>query len=212
MIAGLLSLTRIDIKNLKITDAYSLHRVVYSLFDDVRTEAEKSASIPSGILYVDKGASKNDNFNSRKILLLSNRKPNTPDFGELLFRKVPENFLEHDRYRFEVVINPTKRDKITAKIVSIKGRDNIALWFIEKSEKNWGFIVKSESLQIIHCGVRAFDKKGNSVTQGSATLQGEFVVTQREKFKASFKQGIGRGRAFGFGLLQIVPITDPFGF
>ncbi|MCD8476336.1 MAG: type I-E CRISPR-associated protein Cas6/Cse3/CasE [Shewanella fodinae] len=32
-----------------------------------------------------------------------------------------------------------------------------------------------------------------------------------EQFKQSFKNGIGKGRAFGCGLLQIVPMLDnPF--
>jgi CRISPR system Cascade subunit CasE len=55
-----------------------------------------------------------------------------------------------------------------------------------------------------------FNKKGNQVTLGSATLQGGLTVIDREKFKHSFCQGIGRGRAFGFGLLQIVPNSNPF--
>ena len=37
---SVLRLDRAAVKALKVTDLYSLHRVVYSLFDDVRTEAE----------------------------------------------------------------------------------------------------------------------------------------------------------------------------
>ena len=43
MIASALHLSRSDVKALKITDAYSLHRVVYDLFDDIRTETEKKS-------------------------------------------------------------------------------------------------------------------------------------------------------------------------
>ena len=66
MIASVLHLSRADVKALKITDAYSLHIAVYSLFDDIRTENEKQKSVPSGILYADKGG----DFHGRKILLL----------------------------------------------------------------------------------------------------------------------------------------------
>jgi len=39
-------------------------------------------------------------------------------------------------------------------------------------------------------------------------LKGELYVIDSEQFKQSFRQGIGRGRAFGFGLLQIVPLAS----
>ena len=208
MIASVLRLSRSDIKNLKITDAYSLHRVVYSLFEDGRTGAEKKASVPSGILYADKGG----DFNNRNILLLSNRKPNIPEFGEVESREIPESFLQHEIYRFEVILNPTKRDKNTRKTVPIKGREQILKWFVAKAPASWGFSVKAESLQINNLSVKTFEKKGHIVTQGSAALQGELTVVDREKFRISFQQGIGRGRAFGFGLLQIVPIANPFHF
>jgi CRISPR system Cascade subunit CasE len=43
MFASVLHLSRADVKSLKITDAYSLHRVVYDLFDDICSESEKQA-------------------------------------------------------------------------------------------------------------------------------------------------------------------------
>lgn len=204
MIASILSLTRADINALRMTDAYSLHRVVYDLFEDIRSEAQKQASIPSGILYADKGG----DFNSKKIIILSNRPVKNITHGQIQSKIIPDSFLLHDRYRFEVTLNPTKRDKHTGKIVAIRGRETIAKWFVDKAEKSWGFIVKPENLQVGNVTVKNFEKKGQHVTQGSATLIGEFLVSDREKFINSFQEGIGRGRAFGFGLLQIVPLQN----
>ena len=45
MIASVLHLDRRDIKALRITDPYSLHRVVYSLYDDVRSAEEKGGRV-----------------------------------------------------------------------------------------------------------------------------------------------------------------------
>jgi CRISPR system Cascade subunit CasE len=56
--------------------------------------------------------------------------------------------------------------------------------------------------------VQTYKKDCQLVTHGSATLKGELYVTDSEQFKQSFRQGIGRGRAFGFGLLQIVPLAS----
>lgn len=205
MYAGVLRLSRSDVKALKITDSYSLHRVVYDLFDDVRSEQQKQASIPSGILYADKGG----DFNSRLILMLANRPPNPgPKFGEVESKAISERFLQHSRYAFEVTVNPGKRDKQTGKIVAVRSRAAITGWFIERAGKSWGFNVNPNNLQIEKMAVQTFKKDGQTVTHGSATLKGELHVADREQFIQSFRQGIGRGRAFGFGLLQIVPLVS----
>ncbi len=212
MIASALHLSRSDVKALKITDAYSLHRVVYDLFDDIRSDEDKQKSIPSGILYADKGG----DFNGRKILILSNRQPTIPDHGELLIKKIADSFLDYQQYRFEVVVNPTKRDKlernetgkkVSGKIIALRKREEIADWFINKAPQ-WGFEVSPEHLEIGTVSVKQFEKKkeGPTITQGQATVQGRLMVIDKTKFVQSFQQGIGRGRAFGCGLLQIVPL------
>ena len=207
MIAGVLRLSRADIKALKITDEYSLHRVVYDLFEDVRSEEEKRASKASGILYADKGG----DFSHRQILFLANRMPQQPQHGELgKLIPIPDDFLQHERYRFEVTVNPTKREKASKRLVPIRGREAVAEWFMAKAPDAWGFSVDSSSLQVLKLTVREFDKQGHAVTQGQASLQGVLTVTDRSRFITSFQQGIGRGRAFGGGLLQIVPMMNPF--
>lgn len=207
MIASKLRLSRADSKALKISDAYSLHRVVYDLFDDVRSDSEKAAGVSSGILFVDKGG----DFQAREILLLSDRAPNQPTHGELASREIPSSFLEADAYRFEIVMNPVKRENQSRKLVAIKGREAVQQWFVAKAPR-WGFSVHPSSLQINQMSVQVFEKKGQTVTLGSVTLQGELSVSDRTQFIKSFEQGIGRGHAFGFGLLQISPISNPFSF
>ncbi len=207
MIASVLRLSRADCKALRITDPYSIHRVVYDLFEDIRSEEDKQAGKPSGILYADKGG----DFQLRQILVLSDREPRTPAHGELQSKTIPPDFLQHDCYGFEVIVNPTRRDNASRKLIPVRGRDEVADWFMERSEKSWGFRADPEKLQVQHLGVQRFEKSGQTLTHGSATLKGVLAVTHRERFERSFRQGIGRGRAFGFGLLQIVPLANPFG-
>jgi CRISPR system Cascade subunit CasE len=202
--ASVLRLTRADIKTLNIKDAYALHKVVYGLFDDIRSEAEKQTSTSSGIVYADKGG----DFNTRQILMLSDRKPHqTPQFGEVQSRPIHSGFLTHERYAFEVTLNPGKRDIHTGKVVPIRGREAIEQWFKVRAPESWGFSVNPENLQTGQISVQTFEKAGKTITHGSATLKGELTVIDRERFTSSFIQGIGRGRAFGFGLLQIVPLS-----
>ncbi|MBN6741229.1 type I-E CRISPR-associated protein Cas6/Cse3/CasE [Acidithiobacillus sp. MC6.1] len=202
--ASVLRLSRTDIKTLNVKDAYALHKVVYGLFDDIRTDAQKQASVSSGIVYADKGG----DFNVRRILMLSDRRPHqTPQFGIVETKPIHAGFLAHERYAFDITINPSKRDKHTGKVVPIKGRDDIASWFKARALASWGFSVNPDNLQIGQISVQAFgEKAGQTVTHGSATLKGELAVIDRVRFIQSFIQGIGRGRAFGFGLMQIVPV------
>ncbi len=201
MIAGVLCLGWKDIKAAKITDAYSIHRLVYDLFEDVRTEKDKKSHIPSGILYVDKGG----DIVSRKILFLSDRMPRKVNFGYIETKIIPPDFLNYDVYRFEVVINPTKRDRQTKKLIPIKTREEIASWFSQKSETSWGFVTDTKGLDVRFIRVLNFCKKEEHVTLGQACITGFLHVKNREQFIKSFNQGIGRGRSFGCGLLQIVP-------
>ncbi|MBI9083342.1 MAG: type I-E CRISPR-associated protein Cas6/Cse3/CasE [Desulfobacterales bacterium] len=211
MIASVLHLDRKAVKALRITDPYSLHRVVYSLYDDVRDPEQKSASRASGILFADQGG----DFSGRRILMLADRNPADcvdGQYGRVQSKAIPDGFLDHHRYRFKVIVNPTRRDSTSRKLVPIKGREAIAQWFVERARQSWGFSVSPEHLQVDKIDVLQFsDKRDNPVTICQAHVQGQLSKTDHEQFCNSFNQGIGRARAFGCGLLQIVPVMDnPF--
>lgn len=209
--ASVLQLDRQAVKALRITDVYSLHRVVYSLFDDVRNEAQKNADHSSGIQWVDQGG---DAF-GRRLLLLSDRLPAAQvdgQYGEVRSKAIAPGFLEHSCYRFKIVVCPTRRDSASRKLVPVKGREAIAAWFAERAQASWGFSVDPARLQIDKVQVQQFlDKQQRTVTVQQAHLSGVLSVRERERFQLSVASGIGRGRAFGCGLLQIVPlIENPF--
>ena len=66
MIASLYRLSRKDLSALKVTDEYSLHRIVYDLFPE-----RESGDNGRDFLYADKGG----DFRERIILVLSCRPP-----------------------------------------------------------------------------------------------------------------------------------------
>jgi CRISPR system Cascade subunit CasE len=211
MIASVLHLDRKAVKALRITDPYSLHRVVYSLYDDVRDAGQKSASQSSGILFADQGG----DFHGRRILMLADRSPAEcidKQYGQVQSKSIPDDFLCHDSYRFKVVVNPTRRDSASRKLIPVKGREAIAEWFARRAPLSWGFSVSLEHLQVDNVDVLHFkDKHQHSVTICQAHVQGQLSITDHTQFHNSFAQGIGRARAFGCGLLQIVPLVDnPF--
>lgn len=211
MIASVLRLDRKAVKALRITDLYSLHRVVYSLYEDVRNTDEKHASRASGILFADQGG----DFKERKILLLADRMPSDSIEGQhcqVQSKLISDAFLGHQRYRFKIVVNPTRRHRDSGKLIPVKGREAIAAWFCERAPQSWGFDVAAEHLQVDRVDVQQFkDKHQRLVTLAQAHLQGQLKVSDRAQFCNSFVQGVGRGRAFGCGLLQIVPVLEnPF--
>ena len=201
--ASMLVLTPFDFKALGIKDGYGIHKVVYGLFEDIRSPQEKRSDFPSGILFTEKEG----DIRQKKILILSNRKPHlTPQFGKIETKQVPNSFLNYDRYGFEVTINPTRRDSKTKKLIPIKKREEVRRWFFERSCESWGFQSSPETMEVGRMGVQIFEKSGERIVHGFAKLKGTFLVTDREKFQRSFLEGIGRGRAFGFGLLLIAPL------
>ncbi|VVO99365.1 hypothetical protein PS862_02760 [Pseudomonas fluorescens] len=211
MIASVLHLDRKAVKALRITDPYSLHRVVYSLYKDVRSTEEKGAGQASGILFADQGG----DFSGRRILLLADRPPADcvdGQYGSVQSKPIPNSFLDHTQYRFNVIVNPTRRDNASRKLVPIKGREAIGEWFCERAAQSWGFQVSALSLQVDRVDVQRFnDKQQNPVTLAQAHVQGQLSICDPDLFRNSFARGIGRGRAFGCGLLQIVPLLDnPF--
>ncbi|MGX8679016.1 MAG: type I-E CRISPR-associated protein Cas6/Cse3/CasE, partial [Sphaerochaetaceae bacterium] len=76
-------------------------------------------------------------------------------------------------------------------------------WFLSK-QNSWGFEVIQDSFEVFETGVQIFEKGETKITQSKASFRGVLRVTDRSVFKQSFEQGIGRGKAFGFGLLQLI--------
>jgi CRISPR system Cascade subunit CasE len=201
--SALWSIDRRECRRMGMVDAYSLHKHVFDLFEDIRSESQKKQSVSSGILYADKG----ERNHTRQIVILANRKPKTSTWGRLKIIPVDEGFWAFQRYGFEVMMNPTKREKESGKTVPITGREPLRNWFIDKASRQWGFEVEENSLEITHIGVNQFQKKGKTVTHNKATFTGRLTVSERDIFIESVKHGIGRAKGFGFGLLQIVPLT-----
>ena len=208
LFASVLHLSRQDCHALRLTDPYSLHRVVYSLFPDVRSEADKQASEASGIQFADLGGDRR----GRKVLLLSSRPPAASvdgQYGEVNSRPLPPGFLDHLRYRFRIVINPTRRDNTSRKLLPVKGREAVADWFMARAEASWGFVADPVALQVERIDVLHFKEKAQrDVTLAQAHITGVLRVADANSFRQCVASGIGRGRAFGCGLLQLVPITE----
>ncbi|MDR2669472.1 MAG: type I-E CRISPR-associated protein Cas6/Cse3/CasE [Desulfovibrio sp.] len=196
MIASRLLLTPRDMLRLRLTDVYSLHRVIYDLFPLPHPESD---TVDNKFLFVDNGVKKG----IREIVILSRQPPR--DCGlHITQREVPDTWLDFPSYRFALTVNPAGRNAKSGKIVALRRREDVVEWFSGKAP-SWGFAVSDKDLIVDEVGVWEFTKKNQPVTLGFARLRGLLHVEDRELFRRSFSRGIGRGKAFGCGLLQIVP-------
>lgn len=121
----------------RLRDDYALHRFVYSLFPE-----ERKSDNPR-ILYADKG----EEQGKRRLFVLSRIMPDAGDTVNMRTVVVSEHFLECDRYRFEILLNPIRRNNQSRKLMPVKGQLPLLHWFIGKSP-SWGFRPDEESLDV----------------------------------------------------------------
>ncbi len=140
------------------------------------------------------------------------------------FREIPESFLSHRKYRFQLRANPTKRVKTDARTgkrmekgprVPITGTAELADWLCRKG-KQGGFSIPglehwSESecpLRITPEGRDEFRKPGlDKAHHSSVQFSGVLQVDDTALFRQCFEKGIGSAKSFGFGLLLLQPIS-----
>lgn len=134
----------------------------------------------------------------------------------------------NDELVFRLRANPTRRisnrnmsaeEKWRGKRVDIRGEDAQIAWLRDKGK------VAGFALLAVRSRTDATDsgevpnvrtvQVGGSVTGGvrerrltfaSVTFEGRLRVTNPEAFRQALMQGIGSGKAFGFGLLSIAPV------
>lgn len=192
MIASILKLQRRDMKGLgNDFDEYGIHKLVYNLFPGEKRN----------FLFLDKGG----RYDERTILIISLDKPVESNWRQLQSKVIPEHFLDHEIYAFEVRMNPVKRRSENRKAVPITGEYDLKSWFLQKQEA-WGIEILPDKLEVFDTGLQKFNKGEHSIYHNKATFRGILKVKNKNLFKGSFRSGLGRGKAFGFGLLQLEPL------
>lgn len=124
------------------------------------------------------------------------------------------NWVKNDTWwHFKLVANPTRsvastpgeRGKVKAHC-SLKYQEE---WLLDRAQKH-GFELLPENFQIVerdwHIFRKGKEQGKNKVSIKGVTYEGILKVYDEEKFKELLVAGIGRGKAYGMGLLTIVHI------
>ncbi len=165
------------------------------------------------------------------LLLLSHDKPElealasqfgygsyeTRDYDKLL-----ERITQGSRWRFRLVANPTFSKSqgqgctemhLRGKVIGCGTPEYQMKWLYNRAEK-CGFHVRGyeETTETDDFGVtksrylsfRKGSDNGRNIKILSVTFEGELTVTDAELFKSALCEGIGRGKAYGQGLLTVM--------
>lgn len=156
------------------------------------------------------------------LLLLSECKPELSSFclqfgqEELSYEtKSYDGLLDRiktgDKWRFRLTANPTKsvsdqKNEKRGKVLAHITADFQKNWLVERAEKN-GFFVTDDSFDIVQSKWIRFYKKGSkAISLISVTYEGILEVTEADLFKNALTNGIGRGKAYGMGLLTVMKV------
>lgn len=108
---------------------------------------------------------------------------------------------EGRRYRFRLRANPTVCRY--GKRRGLVGDDAQLAWLLKQGSR-YGF--QPESVLITGTEELKAFKERRPVSLRAVTYEGLMVCTDMKLFESALLQGIGRGKAFGLGLLSIAPV------
>lgn len=153
------------------------------------------------------------------LLIVSENKPNlvkletygvdgsaqSKDYNRLL-----NHLTVGDRLRFRVKLNPIK-SLSTGKASGERGRviplvtdEQQRKFLLERSVKN-GFSIEEDEFTIVNKGFELLKRRGKELKVASVTYEGMLNISDLTKFKEILVNGFGKKKAYGFGLLTVIP-------
>lgn len=112
-------------------------------------------------------------------------------------------------WRFRLKANPThslpSNEGHRGKVVAHVTEAHQMSWLLSKAEK-LGFSILDDNIIIRHRGTSTFDHNGGKITLVTATFEGILKIEDIELFRSCMVDGIGRGKAYGCGLLTLARI------
>lgn len=118
------------------------------------------------------------------------------------------------KMRFRVKLNTVKSDSHEGEKAGLKrgrlfpivNQEDLVRFLIDRSEKN-GFKVEENDFVVVEKGFEKLQKKNmKPLDLAMATYEGNLVVTDKEKFIKALTEGIGKKKAYGFGMMTVIPI------
>ncbi len=196
------------VRLLKIRDTYDWHQRVWQVFGG------RDGASRDFLTRVDRIEE------SYRLIIVSTAQPQKPDWCPtdcFQTKLIPNTFFSHRRYHFSLLANPTKKLRVdnpdgvrkkNGRRVPLHKREDLVAWLKRKAEAG-GFRIDPATLRTVPRGREYFHKPGANGLHAAVDFKGILEVTEPAVFRETFQQGIGSAKAFGFGLLVIIPIDQP---
>lgn len=162
-----------------------------------------------------------DTLNKKEYLLvLSESEPDSQVLTEygvvgsaktLDYTKMLDTLKEGQECQFRVVLTPTVRlsqrvDTTRAREVACVTEEQQLDYLHKRAEKN-GFSLDTNQVSIVKKDFVRYGKKGQrEMDLIQVAYEGRLVISDLEKFKHTLTEGMGRKRAYGFGLMTVIPV------
>jgi len=195
----------------ELGNQYELHRSLMSAFPP------QTDRVTAGVLYRLEN-SRNPLQNGIPILVQSVTEPDwrtletRADYlfcTPILKKIVPSSALLQGSFQFTLRANPTQRDNKSRKLIPIQKEEQLVEWIMQKGSQNGFSIIKNSLL------IRKIPPLLIFKSQGGTTLHiqiqmtdfsGRLQVSNADQFLLAWQNGVGRGKAFGCGLLYLARI------
>lgn len=123
---------------------------------------------------------------------------------ENLFRRLEKGQTWHFRLCANPTISVSQKNK-RGKVLAIQPSEKEA-WLVSRAAKH-GFLVEPEQFSVVSHGWKRFKKgkaeSSHTITLYTVTYEGVLEITDAPEFCRTLSNGMGRGKAYGCGMLTI---------
>lgn len=227
----MLYLSRLKLTSLRrdvqrdLADCHDMHQRILSAFPDESTVERARKSF--GVLYrVDQSR------DSLQVLVQSEREPDWSRLPTGYVNQPPtvkridplyEQVRRDMELHFLLRANPTRRisdrnttqdERWRGKRVELRREEDQQAWLRRKGE-DAGFALVGvrtrpevdDARVAAHAVAHGFRRETRQLTFGSVLFEGRLRVTDADRFRRALVSGLGSGKAYGFGLLSVAPLT-----
>lgn len=120
-----------------------------------------------------------------------------------------EDIQEGMRAKFKVTLNPVYSEYLSnnkrGRVMPLISESDQIEYLLRRCEKH-GFQLSPQDFAIIDKGFKLLRKSSQRTLKLiSATYQGNLLVSDAEVFRKTLSEGLGKKKAYGFGLMTIIP-------
>jgi len=141
-----------------------------------------------------------------RLLLLAKEAPQILNIGQCDgIKRINPEFAKGDLYWFKLRANPVCRERKSGKLRPLTSNEDL-LDYLTRKGMRYGFKLHSEPGFLTHSATFAKSRNLPPITLNIADMEGILSIEDPNSFMEGFQNGIGRGCAFGCGMLLLKEI------